>query len=112
MKILIVEDEKPLSDSMVEYLSEEGHLCEAIYNYSDAIEKIGLYQYDCLCWLCCCCCAFVANIVDVNILVFNVVVVNVVAGIAFVVNVIVVGAFVVDVYILVFNVVVASVADI
>jgi DNA-binding response OmpR family regulator len=47
MKILIVEDEKPLSDSMVEYLSEEGHLCEAIYNYSDAIEKIGLYQYDC-----------------------------------------------------------------
>jgi DNA-binding response OmpR family regulator len=47
MKILIVEDEKPLSYSMVEYLSEEGHLCEAIYNYSDAIEKIGLYQYDC-----------------------------------------------------------------
>ena len=48
MKILIVEDEKPLSDSMVEYLAEEGHMCEAVYNYFDAVEKIGLYQYDCI----------------------------------------------------------------
>ena len=48
MKILIVEDEKALSDSMVEYLDEEGHNCEAIYNYFDAIDKIGLYQYDCI----------------------------------------------------------------
>ena len=48
MKILIVEDEKPLSDSMVEYLAEEGHLCEAVYNYFDAIGKIGMYQYACI----------------------------------------------------------------
>ena len=48
MKILIVEDEKALSDSMVEYLGEEGHHCEAIYNYFDAIDKIGMYQYDCI----------------------------------------------------------------
>jgi len=48
MKILIVEDEKPLSDSMVEYLGEEGHHCEAVYSYSDAIGKIGMYQYDCI----------------------------------------------------------------
>ena len=48
MKILIVEDEKPLSDSMVEYLAEEGHLCEAVYSYFDAIGKIGMYQYDCI----------------------------------------------------------------
>ena len=48
MKILIVEDEKALSDSMVEYLGEEGHHCEAIYNCFDAVDKIGLYQYDCI----------------------------------------------------------------
>lgn len=48
MKILIVEDEKALSDSIVEYLSEEGHICKAVYNYPDAIEKIQLYQYDCI----------------------------------------------------------------
>jgi len=47
MKILIIEDEKPLSDSIVEYLTTEGHVCEAVYNYEDAIEKIELYQYDC-----------------------------------------------------------------
>lgn len=47
MKILIVEDEKALSDSIVEYLAEEGHICEAVYNYPDAVEKIQLYQYDC-----------------------------------------------------------------
>lgn len=48
MKILIVEDEKALSDSMMEYLSEEGHLCLAVYNYTDAIDKIEMYQYDCI----------------------------------------------------------------
>jgi len=47
MKILIVEDEKVLSDSIVEYLSDEGHLCEAVYNYIEAIDKIQMYQYDC-----------------------------------------------------------------
>jgi DNA-binding response OmpR family regulator len=47
MKILIVEDEKVLSDSIVEYLSEEGHICEAVYNYIDAVDKIQMYPYDC-----------------------------------------------------------------
>ena len=47
MKILVIEDEKALSDSIVEYLTTEGHLCEAVYNFEDAIEKIELYQYDC-----------------------------------------------------------------
>lgn len=48
MKILIVEDERALSDSMVEYLAEEGHICEAVYNYNDAIDKVQLYEYDCI----------------------------------------------------------------
>ena len=48
MKILIIEDEKALSNSIEEYLSEERHICEAVYNYRDAVEKINLYEYDCL----------------------------------------------------------------
>ena len=47
MKILIIEDEKTLSDSVAEYLTTEGHLCEAVYNFQEAIEKIELYEYDC-----------------------------------------------------------------
>ena len=48
MKILIIEDEKALSNSIEEYLSEERHICEAVYNYRDAVEKINLYEYDCI----------------------------------------------------------------
>ncbi len=48
MKILIIEDEKTLADSVVEYLVDEGHICEAVYNYNSAIYKIELYEYDCI----------------------------------------------------------------
>jgi len=48
MKILIIEDEKMLTDSVVEYLVGEGHICEPVYCYDDAIEKIELYAYDCI----------------------------------------------------------------
>ena len=48
MKILLVEDEKALAESILEYLTGEGHVCEGVFLYADAIEKIELYQYDCL----------------------------------------------------------------
>ena len=48
MKILIIEDEKSLTDSIVGYLVDDGHVCEAVYNYNDSIEKIELYEYDCI----------------------------------------------------------------
>jgi DNA-binding response OmpR family regulator len=48
MKILIVEDEPALNKSMVEYLSSQQYLCESVSNYPDALEKIELYQYDCI----------------------------------------------------------------
>ncbi|MFH0867451.1 MAG: response regulator transcription factor [Bacteroidota bacterium] len=48
MKILIIEDEKALAESIIEYLSGEGHVCEEVNLFSDAIEKIELYHYDCL----------------------------------------------------------------
>ena len=48
MKILIVEDEKYLSDSITAYLVEEGYICETSLTYENAEEKINLYQYDCV----------------------------------------------------------------
>lgn len=48
MKILIIEDEQALNDSVVEYLQEEGHVCEAVYTFDQAIEKIEFYEYDCV----------------------------------------------------------------
>jgi DNA-binding response OmpR family regulator len=48
MKILLIEDEKELSHSISEYLQNENYLCEAVFNYEDAVEKINLYQYDCI----------------------------------------------------------------
>lgn len=47
MKILLIEDEKDLRKSMVSYLSEEGYLCESASDYKEAMEKIGIYEYDC-----------------------------------------------------------------
>jgi DNA-binding response OmpR family regulator len=48
VKILIIEDERSLADAIVEYLDGEGHHCEVVYNYQDAVEKIELYPYDCM----------------------------------------------------------------
>jgi DNA-binding response OmpR family regulator len=48
MKILIVEDEPALNKSMVDYLTSQQYLCESVSNYRDALEKIELYQYDCI----------------------------------------------------------------
>jgi len=46
MKILIIEDEIDLSNSITSYLRQEKFKCEAVLNYTDAIEKINLYNYD------------------------------------------------------------------
>lgn len=48
MKILIIEDERNLSDSIVSYLSGEKYLCEQAFTYEDAKEKVNLYEYDCV----------------------------------------------------------------
>ncbi|SKB98749.1 response regulator transcription factor [Dyadobacter psychrophilus] len=47
MKILVVEDEKGLAESIVAYLSREGFICEVANTFWQADEKISLYQYDC-----------------------------------------------------------------
>ncbi len=48
MKILIVEDEKALSDSIVSFLNQEEYRCEQAYTHDEAIIKVGLYEYDCV----------------------------------------------------------------
>jgi DNA-binding response OmpR family regulator len=48
MKILIVEDEPTLLESVAEYLRKEGYICETASNFNDACLKLALYQYDCV----------------------------------------------------------------
>lgn len=48
MKILIIEDERSLSDSIVAYLDSEKYLCEQAFTYADAKMKINVYEYDCI----------------------------------------------------------------
>ena len=48
MKILIIEDENELADSISEYLSEENYLCEFARTYNQALEKIESFHYDCI----------------------------------------------------------------
>jgi len=47
MRILLIEDEKELAKSIVEFIGKEGYIVDAAFNFSDAEEKISLYDYDC-----------------------------------------------------------------
>ncbi len=48
MKVLIVEDEKELSQSICTYLANEQFICEQVASYVNAQEKIALYDYACI----------------------------------------------------------------
>lgn len=48
MKILIVEDNADLSESIVKYLVGEGYICELADSVELALEKIQFYEYDCI----------------------------------------------------------------
>jgi DNA-binding response OmpR family regulator len=48
MKILLIEDEKELSSTIQSYLTRGNYLCETALTYQSALEKIHLYQYDCV----------------------------------------------------------------
>lgn len=48
MKILIIEDEKELALSILEYLSEESYLCEVASTFTEAMRKIEVFDYDCI----------------------------------------------------------------
>lgn len=46
MKILIIEDEKPLMDNMLAYLSRGDMVCEAASSFAVASDKLVSFQYD------------------------------------------------------------------
>ena len=48
MKILIVEDEKALSESIAEYLEKQDYHCDIAVNFLEAIDKIEDSTYDCV----------------------------------------------------------------
>lgn len=48
MKILVIEDEHKLSDSIVDYLKSEKYVCEQAFSYDDALMRVRVYDYDCV----------------------------------------------------------------
>lgn len=48
MKLLIIEDEPILLKDLGEFAGKEGYLYELAQDYSSAVEKIMLYDYDCV----------------------------------------------------------------
>ncbi|MEI7736038.1 MAG: response regulator transcription factor [Ferruginibacter sp.] len=48
MKVLIIEDEKALSESIATYLKGQDYICETAFDFNSAVEKTELYDYDCI----------------------------------------------------------------
>jgi DNA-binding response OmpR family regulator len=48
MKILIIEDNPELSNAIYNYLSSQEYICEIADTYRKAMEKVSLYDYDCI----------------------------------------------------------------
>ncbi|MES2275155.1 MAG: response regulator transcription factor [Bacteroidota bacterium] len=48
MKLLVVEDEAGLRDSIRDYFTEAGNVCETVDDYQAALQKINIYRYDCI----------------------------------------------------------------
>jgi len=48
MKILVIEDEPGMRDSMVHSLQQEQYVVETAADFHAAQEKLGIYEYDCI----------------------------------------------------------------
>lgn len=48
MKVLVIEDEVQLSDSICAYLNSESFICEKAYDFFTAMEKTAIYDYACI----------------------------------------------------------------
>jgi DNA-binding response OmpR family regulator len=48
VKILVIEDEKMLCETIVSYLEGEGYRCEKAGTVGMGTEKVNLYEYDCM----------------------------------------------------------------
>ncbi len=47
MKILIIEDEFELAQSIIAFISKEEYVCDLAHTFEEGNEKINLYDYDC-----------------------------------------------------------------
>jgi DNA-binding response OmpR family regulator len=48
MKLLIIEDEREISESISQYFANEEFVCDTAFDYHSAIEKIHLNEYVCI----------------------------------------------------------------
>ena len=48
MKILVIEDEPGLAQSIVSYLEGENYVCEVAATFNEAYDKISIFYYDCI----------------------------------------------------------------
>lgn len=48
MKLLLIEDEKELALSIQKYLTDKDFVCEWVNSAKTAIDKISIYDYDCI----------------------------------------------------------------
>src|ERR687894_554426 len=48
MKLLIIEDEIALQESMQTYLEQQGFVCEAVSDFRAGLQKVQQYDYDCV----------------------------------------------------------------
>jgi DNA-binding response OmpR family regulator len=48
MKLLIIEDEISLRDSIQQYMETQGYRCETAGDFREAMDKIDFYEYDCI----------------------------------------------------------------
>lgn len=48
MKILVIEDEKALQESILQYLEHQGFICEAVSDFVKGKEKVTQFAYDCI----------------------------------------------------------------
>jgi DNA-binding response OmpR family regulator len=48
MRILIIEDERDLSASITNYLSQDSFICESAFEFHSAMEMIAMNEYSCI----------------------------------------------------------------
>ena len=48
MKILVVEDEYEINESICHFFKSEGYIVESVSTFNDALDKIYDYEYDCV----------------------------------------------------------------
>ncbi|MGE5521768.1 MAG: response regulator transcription factor [Candidatus Dadabacteria bacterium] len=48
MKLLVIEDEKALQESIQAYLEQQGFVCEAVNDFPSGLQKVQQYDYDCV----------------------------------------------------------------